>query len=344
MDAFLEFILGLCVHHWWIILAALFASHFLKAGNSVEKAIGDFKPEKVHGGAGWVNDDKQLRKAKLFTGKGIPIGYAPSGREMHYSGPSHVTVIAKARSGKGLLAVATLLSLCRGMVVIDQKCELALVTYRQRRRFGPVYIINPFRMFPKELGSMFARYNPMSDRILNPDSLSFHSDCNRLAGSLVWEEGREHKFFSDGARILVSGIIGALKRHAPKEKQNLVEVAGIIGSGPGLFAFCRETVAGTNDRFLKAKLERFALREDEEPTRGLTDVIGTAISNLGFLNDAALAESLSGSDFVFSDVRKQRATVFICLPLSKIDVCDRFFRVLMENALAEFLNEGTSGK
>jgi hypothetical protein len=83
-------------------------------------------------------------------------------------------------------------------------------------------------------------------------------------GSLVWEE----EFFSDGACILVSGIIAAPKCHAPKGKQNLVEVAAVVGSGGGLFAFCGETLAGTL-KLLEAKLERFALPDDAEPTRSL---------------------------------------------------------------------------
>jgi type IV secretion system protein VirD4 len=340
MEHLISEIFGACFHYWWIIAVAIVVLQLIKPPNGVEQAINEFNPKNTHGGAAWVKDDKSIRKAGLLTGEGIPIGYAPSGREIHYAGPSHVAVIAKARSGKGLLAIAALLSVRRGMVVIDPKSENALVTYAERRRMGPVYILSPFKDYADELGSMFARYNPMNDGILDTASLSFHSDCDRLAASLVWEEGREHKFFSDGARILVSGIIAALKRHAPKDRQNLVEVAGIIGSGSGLFAFCRETIAGTKDRFIKAKLERFALSDDADPSKGLMDVIGTAISNLGFLNNAAIAESLSGSDFRFCQVRQQRATVFICLPLSQLGVSDKYFRLIMENALAEFLNEG----
>ena len=81
------------------------------------------------------------------------------------------------------------------------------------------------------------------------------------------------------------------------------------------------------------------LTQGAEPSRGLTDVIGTAISNLGFLNNAAIAESLSGSSFRFVDVRKRKATVFICLPLSKLDITAKYFRLVLEFALAELLNE-----
>jgi type IV secretion system protein VirD4 len=332
-------ILRACVDYWWVIAAALVVMQFVKPADGVEQAINEFNPENTHGRAGFA-DNKALRKAGMFTAKGasIPVGYSEDGRELHYSGIGMVLSVAAARMGKGLLLIEALLSWSLGAIIIDVKSENALVTAHFRRRFGPVYILSPFKMFPDELGSMFARYNPM--QVLDTASLSFHADADKLAASVVWEEkGQDGRFFTDGARILVSGGIAALKRHAPKDKQNLVEVARIIGSGDGLFTFCREVVASTKDDFLRSKLERFALPEGKEPSREMSDVIATAITNLGFLNNAAIAESLSGSSFRFADVRRRKATIFICLPLSKLDITAKYFRLVLESALAELLNE-----
>jgi type IV secretion system protein VirD4 len=329
-------ILRTCVDYWWIIAAALVVIQCMKPADGVAQAINEFNPEHTHGRAGYA-DNKTLKKAGLFKSEGIPIGYSEDGRELHYSGIGHLLSVAAARTGKGVLLISALLSWASGAIIIDPKSENALVTALSRRRFGPVYILSPFKTYAAELGTMFARYNPMD--ILDTASLSFHADCDKLAAALVWEEKGENRFFSDGARIAVSGLIGSQKRHAPTNKQNLLEVARIIGGGDGFFTYCREVVAATKDEFIKAKLERFALPEGAEPSKGLTDVIGTAISNLGFLNNAAIAEAVSGSDFRFADVRKRRATVFICLPLSKLDVTSKYFRLVLESALAELLNE-----
>lgn len=329
-------ILTACVHYWYIIAAAIVLLQFMARPNSAEEAIKEFNPENTHGRGDKANN-KNLKKAGLFQSKGIPIGYSEDGRELHYSGVGHLLSVAAARTGKGLLLIGALLSWSSGAIIIDVKSENALVTAHFRRRFGPVYILSPFKMFSDELGSMFARYNPMD--ILDTGSPSFHADCDKLAASAVWEEKGENRFFTDGGRIAVSGVVASQKRHAPKDKQNLLEVARIIGSGAGFFTYCREVVEATNDEFIKAKLERFALPEGVEPTKGLADVIGTAISNLGFLNNAAIAESMSGSDFRFADVRKHRATVFICLPLSKLDTTSKYFRLVLESALSELLNE-----
>jgi type IV secretion system protein VirD4 len=93
------------------------------------------------------------------------------------------------------------------------------------------------------------------------------------------------------------------------------------------------------------KLGRFALPPNTEPHREMQDVISTARTQLGFIGNEAIAASLSGSDFRFSDLkRKSGTTVYICLPLNMLDICDKYFRLLMECFLSDLLNEGQRGK
>jgi type IV secretion system protein VirD4 len=88
------------------------------------------------------------------------------------------------------------------------------------------------------------------------------------------------------------------------------------------------------------KLGRFAA-PGAETVREIGDVVSTAITQLGFIGNTAIAESLGGSDFRFSDLRrKPGTTVYICLPLSKLDICDKYFRLILETALTDLLNEG----
>ena len=340
MEHFLSDVLSAASEYWWLFVIALVVLHLLPSGPDVTGAIDEFKPDQTHGSARFA-DKKDLKKAGLFRGKGLPIGYSPDGRhELTYEGQGHVMITAAARMGKGLLIISSLLSWAHGCIIIDPKCENALVTAHARKRRGPVFILSPFKMYAEELGSMFARVNPMD--ILSCQKLSFHASSDKIAAALVWETtGGESKYFTDGARILVSGIIAVLKRHADPARQNLVEVARIIGSGDGLFTFCREAMQ-SSDPFIVQKLQRFALEEGKDPSKEMNDVIATAITNLGFMGNAAIAESLCGSSFRFTDIRKRKATVFICLPLSMLDVCDKYFRLILETALAELLDEGTT--
>ena len=85
--------------------------------------------------------------------------------------------------------------------------------------FGSVFVINPFGMLADALkGLKQARYNPMD--ILDPALPSFHADCDKLAGAVVWDEGNgDGKYFTSAARVLVSGVIAGLARHAAPDKK-----------------------------------------------------------------------------------------------------------------------------
>jgi type IV secretion system protein VirD4 len=289
-------------------------------------------------------DNKDLRKAGLFRGKGVPIGWSPNGRRpLHYPGKGHILTVAAARTGKGAtLLVNALLSWRNSVVCIDPKAENAAITSHWRRRLGPVFVLNPFEMLPDALkGIKQARFNPMD--ILDPASLSFHADCDKLAAACVWDEGKEGTHWTTAARILVSGVIAALVRHGAAHEKTLTAVARIISGD--ICEFCRVTVEATNDPFIVTKLGRYGLAPGKEPSREMHDVISTAITQLGFIGNAAIAKSLSGSDFRFADLRrKSGTTVYICLPLNKLDICDKYFRLIVECFLSDLLNEGQKGK
>lgn len=306
----------------------------------IEDACRPFNPPNSHGGARFA-DNKDLKRAGLFRGNGIPIGYSPDGRHaLHIDHVTHILSIAKSRAGKGATLICNaLLSWRQSCICIDPKAENLAVTGHFRQRFGKVFILNPFGMLPDALkGLKLARFNPMD--ILDVESQSFHALCDKLAAALVWDEGREGIHFTTAARMLVSGVIAALMRHGAAHEKNLVAVARIISGD--IRGFCRLTVQSTNDPFIIQKLGRFA---DADPAnKEVNDVISTAITQLGFIGNAAIAESLSGSDFRFSDLLRGVVTVYICLPLNMLDICDKYFRLILETALTDLLNEGQRRK
>ncbi len=94
-----------------------------------------------------------------------------------------------------------------------------------------MFILNPFNMLPDALrGLKQARFNPMD--ILDPTSSSFHAV-------------REGMHFTTAARVLVSGIIAALKRHGIAAEQNLATVARVINGD--IIGFCKLAVQQTTD-------------------------------------------------------------------------------------------------
>jgi type IV secretion system protein VirD4 len=176
--------------------------------------------------------------------------------------------------------------------------------------------------------------------ILEVASPAFHAQCDKLAAGCVPDEPHA-LHFSTGGRTLVSGVMAALKRHGKPEEQNLPTVARVISGD--IIGFCRLAVRSTNDPFILQKLSRFAWADPDN--REVQDVISTARTQLAPLGNAAIADSLTGSDFRFSDLkRKPGTTVYICLPLNMLDICDKYFRLLLETALTDLLNEGRKRK
>lgn len=324
-----------------IVVVAYLVMEAKEAKKKRVAAAYHFDPAQTHGGARFAAN-KDLRKAGCFRRKGIFFGFSPDGwHALFYGGFGHILTVAGARAGKFVtLLVNALLSWRSSCLVIDPKAECAAVTGHGRLRFGKVLVLNPFKMLPDALkGLTRARFNPMD--ILDVASDSFHALCDKIAAAIVWDEGSEAMHFTSAARILVSGVIAALKRHGRDSEKNLVAVARVISGD--IFGFCRLTVQSTTDPFIIQKLGRFAAAKAEE-SREVMDVVATAITQLGFIGNAAIAESLCDSNFRFSDLLRSTVTVFICLPLNMLDICDKYFRLILEIALTDLLGEARRGK
>src|ERR1017187_6605320 len=164
-------VIGLIALIWLVV-----ASDNAARKKRIEEAY-TYNPANTHGGAKFVNDNKTLKKRGLFGGKGVPIGYSPDGRHaLHYSGFGHLLTVAAARTGKGAtLLINALLSVRSSCIVICPKAENTVITAHFRRRFGKVFVLNPFQMFADRLkGVTLARFNPMD--IISAVTLSFHAD------------------------------------------------------------------------------------------------------------------------------------------------------------------------
>lgn len=253
-------------------------------------------------------------------------------------------VVAGARTGKAVtILVETILSLPKNysLCVFDPKAELTTICGHWRKRFGEVYVLNPYGILLDRMqGLKQARFNPMA--ALDPLSAGFHSACDRLADAICWEEGNETHWIIS-ARQLISGIIAALAKYGAPADRNLVAVRNIItgASGRTVWEFCRESVA-LPDMFICQKLGRFAANQAEE-NKELQSIVSTADSQTGFIGNAAIAESLMGSDFQVADLRrKPGTTVFTCLPLHELPVSKKYFRIISSSQMSETLADALS--
>lgn len=320
----------------------------------VEDAYRGFRPEVIINegnkrSARWATD-KAIRKARLFGGRGIYIGGAPeSGRSMRWGdSDGHCCLIAPTGMGKGTcLLLPNLLSGLDdySVVVVDPKGELAAVSGAYRKRLGPVFVLNPYRILLPELkGLNQARFNSMS-RLNAKDTLNFGPLSAKQADAIVWQDeiGSESKHWSKNARKLIHGLIMALVSDGAPKDRTLVRVAEIISTGE-VYEFCRSMMNKTSDPFIRQRLAKFAVDPSKIDNKGeLASIVSTADTEVDFLADAAIADSLSASDFQFADLKKKVCTVYVVLPLDYLEIASRYFRLLVSCALSELIDPAARG-
>jgi type IV secretion system protein VirD4 len=252
-----------------------------------------------------------------------------------------------ARSGKAFtVLVALILSLPRktSLLIIDPKGELTCICAHFLAKRGKLIVLNPFGLWQKELrGLKQGRYNPMMD--LDSNSIDFHSACDKQATSFWVEKPNDNDtFWSPSSKQAVSGVIAALRKYGKPEEQNLAVVRDVItgSNGHSFIEFARKCMT-LPDPYIRQKLARLA-QPDAEDSKEVAGIISTAITMTGFIGNAAIAESLKGSDFSFRELkRKPGMCVCSILPLNRMDVVPQFNSLLTGCMLDGVLEESQRG-
>ena len=178
-----------------VALRALFQPLILRYGGP--------DSDDTHGSARFATANETRALARADTG--LLIGRDMKTRKLlRYPGPAHLLTIAPTRTGKGVgTIIPNLIDYPGPVVCIDPKGENAIVTARQRARFGPVHVLDPFGI----TGQPSAAFNPL-DRI-DPAGLDLADDAMTLADALVYdapgEAGEAH--WNDEAKALIAGLI-----------------------------------------------------------------------------------------------------------------------------------------
>jgi type IV secretion system protein VirD4 len=273
--------------------------------------------------------------------KGIRLAHSTeSDAVLRYPGPGHLITVAPTRSGKGRdVIIPALLDWPHSAVIFDPKGELYAVTAAKRRRFGEVRRLDPYGLGARLMkGTKASRYNPMAR--LDSRSIEFSAQAEKISDGLIWEEGEAYSYFTAGAGGLASMVQMGLVAHAEPHEKNLTAVRSVITGefqgGVDVFGFAQSILDHSTNTALRQKAARFCVQGARQ-SRSLADIISTADVQTSFLSDAALAESLSASDFGFEDAKKRVVTVYVVLPMNYLDVCGKYFRLIVASALSELL-------
>jgi type IV secretion system protein VirD4 len=160
---------------------------------------------------------------------------------------------------------------------------------------------------------------------------------------MVVHEGGGEPHWANSGQAAVSGLVMSLVTLRPESERNLVRLYQIL-TGPDFFPFVRWAMKSGHP-LIANRLGRFAARKAEENAE-LRSIISTAITQLNFLGNTAIAKSLnpSGPSLRFSTLRETPSTVFLILPTKYLSACAKWFRLVVQSAMWELLREGSAGR
>jgi len=323
--------------------------------NDFEKKLENDLVRGIPGKSGGIVDAAWLDPAEL-TGpdwsyrdpatnevSGLILGYR-NDRGVGCRDNRHVLTVAGSRGGKGVsLLVPNLLMYDGSAIAIDPKGELAAITARARREKGQtVVILDPFEVSGADgLGS----FNPLDQ--LDAKSANVKDDAALIADALIIGSERE-PHFTDTARILVEAIILFTLTLEAKDRTLVTVYRLLAGSHPILADIADRTEGKVKGRAALFKVLEGCTGVFDDTVAGLganfgqmadrelAGVFSTALTQLKFLDSGAMEPVLRSSDLRLSDLKTGKATLYLCLPATRMATHSRWLRVIINLALIAF--------
>lgn len=283
-------------------------------------------------------------RIEMREAKGRSEPHVLGGQLIGIGDDRHIVTIAGSRAGKGRSAIGpTLLTYQGSVFAIDPKGELATITARQREHYlQRILALDPFAILKGHAAKYRARYNPLT--ILKADSPTLIEDAGLIADAVVIQEaGNKDLHWDSSARNLIEGVIVHVVTAPNYEgRRHLAMVRDLIAGN-------KEATGGKGLKRLRAEMEEndaangfvqdAAYDFFDKPREELGSVLSTARRHLRFLSYRAIRESVSGHDFDLADLKRQRMTIYLCLPTMRMATCNRWFRLFINQSLLAFEQE-----
>lgn len=189
-----------------------------------------------------------------------------------------------------------------------------------------VYCLAPFT------DKLSSSYNPLAE--LDPEDPEYADRIELIVAALIIVSVSEsNSHWGNSARRLVAGIISYLVE-TPNEKASLGRVMEVLCSGIGVIIKLAKDVVNKTDIYkpnslARRKLARFA--ELNSDNREAQSVLSTALTELNFLDSAAICQCLSKSDIRLEDLLdpNKKIAIFLIIPPEKLETYNRFTRLMI---------------
>jgi len=254
----------------------------------------------------------------------------------------HAMLIAGTRSGKGRsVIIPTLLDYEGSVLATDPKAELFNITARRRVALGQrVYGMDPFLIAGPHVAVYRGGLNPMT--ILKPGSATLVEDAGLLADAVVIHSGGE-AHWDDAARNWIETIILHVATHPAFEGgRTLVTAYRLLMRG--LKTKAGFSYAALRDQMFENDAADGVIQDGaadffDKPEDERGSVLSTARRHAKFLSYKSIQDVVSTHSFDLEDLKRERVTVYLCLPAMRLGTCSRWFRLFVNLTLAAMERE-----
>ncbi|WP_416192465.1 type IV secretory system conjugative DNA transfer family protein [Neisseria sp. CCUG12390] len=299
--------------------------------------------KKLHGDARFAGL-AELTKAGFFkqSDTSVVVGKY-NGQLLHYNGQQFALLAAPTRSGKGVgIVIPNLLHYKESMVVLDIKQENFNLTsgYRQEALGQEVYLFNPFAEDGKT-----HRWNPFT--YVSSDKNQRVSDLMSIAAMLYPDGDSRDKFWVSQAR---NAFLAFSLYEFDKYENDKVNFPKRVKNKPACTLGSIYRLSSGNGQELKdyfqglsqadflseaAKTAFAGLISQEKETFG--SIMGTFKEPLNPWINPTIDAATSGDDFLLTDVRKKKMTIYIGILPNKLAES----RVIVNLFFSQLINQNT---
>ena len=229
-------------------------------------------------------------------------------------------------------------------MVIDIRGETVESTAAARLLMGQkVVVLDPYDVTQGRWGR--DSFNPLSN--LNPDSMRFEADVQRIAKALMFDpEGRSSKepIWDTSTMQMFNGFLTYLLCYFPKQHQNLSSLANLyLLSGTqreNVIQDLQNKVESDPSTMPTVRLLYSLLTESAQNTKITANALTQGRMSLMWATNRAFTSILSKSSFNIDKLQTEPTTIYIVVPEEYIDDCAIWVRILFE-AIFSSLKEVT---
>jgi type IV secretion system protein VirD4 len=264
-----------------------------------------------------------LRKADLLNGKpgySIFLGRF-NGKDVRYSGASHIYVNGPTRAGKGVGFVLPNAYEWRGSLIgLDIKREMWTEIGAARAGLGQ-------RVFMFSPGSAESHcWNPLDLVSPWPERAT---DVANVARSLIPTPATGDAYWAETARGLFAGLLGyVLDSDTMQGKRTIKSALKMMSRGRSLAAVMAEILVAEPDlnEFVADKFRQHIGREEKQRMSFEAHIV-TALDGW---NNKLVDDATSRSDFNITDLRRRPFTILIGTPVGNFGSVEAVVRLLIQ--------------